>query len=95
VLSGTVLLKGRIDYSSGPVTGGIFQSQCTDQFKVRITMPFTEHGTVIHGVFVLTDESGQQHIFKPGDSYLIQQGSVVVWEQNDPLLQKSFFNVVQ
>jgi hypothetical protein len=94
ILEGSAELSGRIDYQAGALTAGIFQAK-SEKLKVRITMPFTEHGTIINGVFRMTDETGQTHVFKPGDSYLLKQGTVVVWDQFSPILQKSFFNVVE
>jgi len=31
----------------------------------------------------------------PGDSYLIQQGDVVLWEVLGPRVRKSFFNITR
>jgi uncharacterized protein len=93
LLEGNLRLAGRIDYQAGNITAGIFQS--TGRGKVLVTLPFTEHATVINGSVKMTDETGASHIYKPGDSYLMKQGTKILWEQEAPLLQKSFLNIVE
>lgn len=91
ILSGTPKLVGRIDFMSGPQTGGLFM--CTT-CKVEIHFPFTEHATILEGEVTLTDQSGQTRTLKPGDSYFVRQGQVVIWEVTGKYLLKSFFNIV-
>jgi uncharacterized cupin superfamily protein len=35
------------------------------------------------------------HNYKPGDSYFIQQGAVVLWDVKGHRVRKSFFNIVE
>ncbi|HEX5034366.1 MAG TPA: cupin domain-containing protein [bacterium] len=92
VLEGDVELKGRIDYLENGMMAGIFQTTTQGGFKVRIVLPFTEHGTVILGSFTVTDEYGNKNTYRPGDSYFVEQGHTILWEQKSPIMQKSFFN---
>lgn len=92
VLSGDPKLSGRIDYQNAPGTAGVFQATRGD---AQIRFPFTEHATVIDGAVTLRDEAGQTHRLDPGDSYLIMQGSSILWAVDKAHVQKSFFNVVE
>jgi uncharacterized protein len=60
--------------------------------KVELTFPNTEHATILEGEVTLTDESGQTETFRPGDSYFITQGAVIIWEVKGERVIKSFFN---
>jgi uncharacterized cupin superfamily protein len=91
MLEGNLQLHGRIDYAVGNVTCGIFQ--CKGIGKAKVTIPVTEHATILYGDVVMTDETGKRHHFREGDSYLMKQGTTVIWEQSAPILQKSFFNL--
>ncbi|WP_395812082.1 cupin domain-containing protein [Archangium minus] len=92
VLEGNPRLYGRIDYNNGGVTAGIFKAT---KGKIRVTFPFSEHATILEGKVTITDESGQSHTFKEGDSYFIRQGQVVIWEVKGKEVIKSFYNVVE
>ena len=63
--------------------------------KVEVTFPFSEHATILEGEVILTDESGQTHTYRPGDSYFIKQGQVVIWDVKGERVIKSFFNIVE
>lgn len=89
VLSGSPELSGRIDYSSGGMTAGLFKATTG---VVRIVFPFSEHATILQGEVTLTDETGQTHTFRKGDSYFIRQGQVIRWEVRGKYVLKSFFN---
>lgn len=90
VLSGEPRIAMRIDFQEGPMTAGIFEAT---RGKVRITFPFTEHATFHEGEAILTDEDGLEHTYKPGDSYFIKQGAIIIWEVKTDRVRKSFFNV--
>lgn len=92
VLEGDLRIGVRVDYQEGNLTGGIFAA--FGQGRALVTLPFTEHATVFYGTVTMTDETGQRHVYRPGDSYLIHQGTQILWEQNCPVLQKSFFNIM-
>ncbi len=92
VLSGTPKISARIDVNADGMMGGIFEATTG---TVEVTFPFTEHATILEGEVTITDASGQSHTFRPGDSYLIEQGQVVIWEVQGERVRKSFFNVTQ
>jgi uncharacterized cupin superfamily protein len=85
-------ISGRIDFQENGMTAGIFEAT---KGKVEITMPFTEYATIIEGEVTITDEAGNSHTYKPGDSYFLKQGQVVIWDAQVPRVRKSFFNITQ
>ena len=89
VLEGDPRISARIDYAEGGLLGGVFQAT---EGKVRIEFPFTEHATILDGEVELTDRWGNNARLGPGDSYLIRQGSVILWEVPGQAVQKTFFN---
>ena len=92
VLEGDPRISARFDYMSGPISAGVFQ---VTRGKLRVFYPFTEHATILAGRVTITDEAGRRHTYRPGDSYLIPQGSVVLVEVHSHFLQKSFLNIVE
>lgn len=92
VLEGDPRISARIDFADGAFTAGVFQAT---RGKVLIHFPFTEHATILAGAVELTDGSGVQVTLHPGDSYLISQGSDILWEVRGALVQKSFANRVE
>jgi uncharacterized protein len=92
VLGGIPQLFGRIDFAQGNIMGGLFMATTG---VIRVTFPFTEHATVLEGEVTITDATGQAHTYKPGDSYIIRQGSVVLWDVKGAYVVKSFFNVTE
>ena len=92
VLGGAPEIFARIDYAKGPVAAGLFKAT---KGRILITFPFTEHATILEGEVTLTDEAGNSHSYKAGDSYFIRQGQVIVWEVKGKQVIKSFFNVVE
>lgn len=92
VLEGDPRISARIDLSDGTFTAGVFQAT---RGKVLIHFPFTEHATILSGSVELTDATGAHATLHPGDSYLITQGSDIVWEVEGARVQKSFANRVE
>lgn len=92
VLEGNPQIFARIDYAKGPVAAGLFKAT---KGKILITFPFTEHATILEGEVTLTDEAGNTHRYKAGDSYFIRQGQVILWEVKGKQVIKSFFNTVE
>jgi uncharacterized cupin superfamily protein len=92
VLAGTPRISARFDYQEGGITAGIFEATTG---TVRIHFPFTEHATILQGEVRITDQAGVSHTYLPGDSYVIHQGEVVLWEVAGPRVRKSFFNVTR
>src|SRR5262249_23250750 len=92
VLSGDPKISARIDYAGGGMLDGVFQAT---RGQVLITYPFSEHATVRHGEVTLTDEGGASYKIKPGDAYLVKQGSNITWDVKGSRVQKSFCNLVE
>lgn len=92
VLEGTPKIAARVDYQADGMMAGIFESTTG---KIEVTFPFTEHATILEGEVQITDSSGTSHTYTPGDSYLIRQGDVVLWEVRGPRVRKSFFNITR
>jgi len=92
VLEGNPEIFARVDYSHNGTTAGLFKATTG---KIEIFFPFTEHATILEGEVTLTDETGQSHVYKAGDSYFIRQGQVIIWEVKGKQVIKSFFNVVE
>ena len=89
VLEGDPRISARTDYAQGGLLAGVFQAT---RGKARIEFPFTEHATILNGEVDLTDQWGNQARLEAGDSYLITQGSVILWEVRGQAVQKTFFN---
>ncbi len=92
VLNGSPKISARIDFNKDGMMGGIFEATTG---TVEIHFPFTEHATILEGEVTITDASGASHTYRPGDSYLIEQGQVVIWEVQGERVRKSFFNITQ
>ncbi|HEX2281057.1 MAG TPA: cupin domain-containing protein [Thermomicrobiales bacterium] len=92
VLHGMPKISARIDFSKDGMTGGIFEATTG---TVEIRFPFTEHATILEGEVTITDASGQSHTYRPGDSYLIEQDQVVLWDVQGERVRKSFFNITR
>jgi uncharacterized cupin superfamily protein len=92
VLAGSPRISARIDFNSQGMLAGIFEAT---HGKVEVHFPFTEHATIIEGEVTITDESGQSHTYRPGDTYFIKQGQVVIWDVQGERVRKSFFNITQ
>ncbi len=92
VLEGDPTISARVDFADGVFTAGVFQAT---RGKVLIHFPFTEHATILSGSVELTDATGVNVTLRPGDSYLITQGSDIVWDVRGALVQKSFANRVE
>ncbi len=88
-LDGTPEASMQVDFSAGGMTAGLFMAT---RGKVEITFRATEHATILEGEVTLTDESGQTRDYRPGDSYFITQGQIIVWEVKSERMIKSFFN---
>ncbi len=89
VLEGDPRIAARVDYARGDLVAGVFRAT---RGKARIEFPFTEHATILNGEVELTDQSGNRARLQPGDSYLVRQGSVILWEVRGQAVQKTFFN---
>ena len=92
VLEGEPKIFARLDYLKGPTAAGLFKATTG---RIEVTFPFTEHATILQGQVTITDSTGQSHLYKPGDSYFVRQGQVIIWDVKDKQVIKSFFNVVE
>jgi uncharacterized cupin superfamily protein len=92
VLSGQPEIFGRVDFQQGNLMGGLFMATTG---LIRVTFPFTEHATILEGEVTLTDATGKTQTFKPGDSYIIRQGQVILWDVKGKHVIKSFFNYTE
>ena len=92
VLEGNPEIFARVDYTRGATAAGLFKATTG---KIEIYFPFTEHATILEGEVTLTDETGQSHTYKAGDSYFIRQGQTILWDVKGKQVIKSFFNVVE
>ncbi|MDJ0591214.1 MAG: cupin domain-containing protein [Pleurocapsa sp. MO_226.B13] len=91
ILEGDVRIFIRLDYVNYNVSGGIFESTAG---KARVVFPFTEHATFLRGLVRVTDVATcTEQLMTPGDSYIIHQGTTVIWETITPSAQKSFLNI--
>lgn len=89
VIEGDPHISARVDFANAGLLGGVFQAT---RGKVLIDFPFTEHATVTKGKVTLTDEEGETRTLRPGDAYLIRQGSQILWNVKGQPVQKSFLN---
>jgi hypothetical protein len=92
VLEGTPEIFARVDFSANGMTAGLFMST---RGVIEVTFPFTEHATILEGEVTLTDQAGQSHTYRSGDSYFIKQGSVLRWDVKGERVIKSFLNIVE
>ena len=92
VLSGSPRIAARIDFNEGGMMAGIFEAT---HGTVEVTFLFTEHATITEGEVTITDAAGQVHTYRPGESYLIHQGQVVIWDVQGERVRKSFFNITR
>ena len=91
VIEGAPTFSAAVDFHEGGMTAGVFEAT---RGKLEVRFPFTEHGTVLEGEVTITDEAGLRHTYRPGDSFLISQGQVVIWDVQGPRMRKSFLNIV-
>jgi hypothetical protein len=92
VLSGQPELFGRVDFQQGNLLGGLFMATTG---LIRVTFPFTEHATILEGEVTITDAMGNTQTFRQGDSYIIRQGQVILWDVKGKHVIKSFFNYTE
>jgi uncharacterized cupin superfamily protein len=92
VLEGKPEIFARVDFSANGMTAGLFMST---RGRIEVTFPFTEHATILEGEVTLTDQAGKSHNYKPGDTYFIKQGAVIIWDVKSDRVIKSFFNIVE
>ena len=91
VLDGAPTFSATVDFHANGMTAGVFEAT---RGKLEVTFPFTEHGTILEGDVIITDQTGLRHAYRTGDSFLIRQGEVVIWDVQVPRVRKSFLNVV-
>ncbi len=92
VLEGKPEIFARVDFNANGMMAGLFMST---RGRIEVTFPFTEHATILEGEVTLTDQTGQTHTYRPGDTYFIKQGSVIIWDVKSERVIKSFFNITE
>ncbi len=93
VISGDPHIYVRMDYSDGEISYGIFEST---RGAGRVIFPSTEHATFLFGKVRITYvATGERVTLRAGDSYVIHQGTEVIWETVSARAQKSFFNITR
>ena len=85
VLEGSPTFSATVDLHEGGMMAGVFEAT---RGKLEVTFPFTEHGTVLEGEVIIRDPTGRRHAYRPGDSFLIRQGQVVIWDVPGPRVPK-------
>ncbi|MCW2572435.1 MAG: hypothetical protein JWO88_2493 [Frankiales bacterium] len=88
VLEGAPEAWVRIDFAEAGMSAGLFVAS---PGKVRYAFPSTEHATIVEGEATFTDEHGRSETYRPGDSYFITQGQMMICSC-DVRVVKSFFN---
>ena len=67
---------------------------CT-QGQFRMTYPFTEHAIMIDGRVTLhIPATGLTETYGPGEAWLIEKGTEVIWTVETPRFIKNYFAVV-
>ncbi|WP_020657051.1 cupin domain-containing protein [Massilia niastensis] len=84
---------GTFGAPADPVSAGYFG---VTRGVFRMTYPFNEQATVVHGVVTLTDvAAGTSATYRTGDSWFVTQGTEVLWEIDSDFFIKHFFAVVK
>ncbi|MGW7198490.1 cupin domain-containing protein [Streptomyces chryseus] len=92
VLEGHPRISARVDLDQEGLSAGVFQATTG---TLEVTFPFTEHATILDGEVTITDSDGNRHTYRPGDSYVIEQGHVVTWDVRGERVLKSFLNITR
>jgi uncharacterized cupin superfamily protein len=90
---GPIAVAGKIVFGAlgGAVSGGYYSAT---RGRYRLVYPFHEHATLIEGELAITDEStGVTNVYGPGDSWIIAQGTPLVWEIRSDFVSKSYLTV--
>lgn len=91
--AGDAYALGTFGAPTDPVSAGYFGvARCV----FRMTYPFNEQATVVHGSVKLTDlATGASVTYGVGESWFAMQGTEVLWEIQSDFFIKHFFAVVQ
>ena len=74
------------------VSGGFF---AVTKSTFRMVYPFTEHAVVLEGEVTLQNETtGEAHTYKPGEGWMIEKGTPVLWTVHSPRFVKHYMAVV-
>lgn len=95
---GSIILEGE-GHASGrfthggpetPVSGGFF---AVTKSVFRMVYQFTEHALVLEGSVTLKNEAtGETHTYKPGDGWMIEKGTPVLWTVTSQRFAKHFMS---
>jgi uncharacterized protein len=92
-VEGPMAVSGKILFGTleSAVSGGLYAAT---KGKYRVTYPFHEHATLLDGELALTDEAtGHTVVYGPGDSWIIAQGTRVLWDIRSDHIRKSYLAV--
>lgn len=92
-LDGPIAVAGKIVFGAlgDAVSGGYYSAT---KGRYRVVYPFHEHATLIEGELAITDErTGESTVYGPGDSWIIAQGTPLVWEIRSDMVSKSYLSV--
>ena len=75
-----------------PISGGYFG---VSKGAFRMTYPFTEQATLVVGNITLTNEdTGEQWDFGPGESWVVEKGTKVLWAIHSDFFIKHYLSAV-
>ena len=91
--AGDAYALGTFGAPTDPVSAGYFGvARCV----FRMTYPFNEQATVVHGSVKLTDvATGASVTYGTGESWFVTQGTVVLWEIQSDFFIKHFLAVAR
>lgn len=91
VLEGDPTLMARIDYFVGNESAGHFRITKSKLYVNPVSV--TEHGAVTKYGMNMTDSDGTIYKLSKGDSYLVRQGAVLIWDVKGPAVFQAFYGV--
>lgn len=94
-LEGDVRVAGKILFGElgAAVSGGVYTAT---RGRYRVVYPFHEHATIIDGELAITNETtGETIVYGPGDSWIVAQGTPLIWDIRSDHVRKSYLAVVE
>ncbi|WP_284257771.1 cupin domain-containing protein [Acidocella aquatica] len=97
---GAVTIVGPIAVSGKILIGGVDKSVFGGLYAAtrgiyRVVYGFHEHATLLDGALKMTDEkSGREVIYGPGDSWIIEKDTSMIWEILTPSIRKSYIAII-
>jgi len=94
-VEGPITVSGKILFGSleQTVSGGLYAAT---HGKYRVVYAFDEHATLVDGELALTDViAGRTVVYGPGDSWIIAQGTDILWDIRSQSILKSYLAVTR